>query len=152
MYILFVIYKVSKVKNVYSIFQKEPLSIWSDSRDVMFISKNNIRPDIVFIELEKPYNLHPERTYPACLPSRQEKFSLIQWNILYCYFLKSLIASFYLSVARNHFLNHISWKIEIGRLFLLQVGKFNLVLHVMLPDGEVQSKLIFNCRQTWKFK
>ena len=62
---------MSGVKNLYSSFQKEPLSIWDDSIEVMSLT-SNIRPDIVFIELETPYNLEPEWTYPACLPSRQE--------------------------------------------------------------------------------
>ena len=73
----------SGVKNMYSSFQKEPLSIWSDSRDVMFISINNYRPDIVFIELEKPYNLNPERTYPACLPSTKQAGKILPDSIDY---------------------------------------------------------------------
>ena len=66
------IFQESKILHCYSSFLKEPLaSLYGFSNIDQKVY--GIRPDIVIIELESPFNLKKELIYPACLPTKNIK-------------------------------------------------------------------------------
>ena len=58
-----------KILQLYSTFLKEPLASLGNGFSYFDPKVYGIRPDIVIIKLERPFDLRKELIYPACLPT-----------------------------------------------------------------------------------